>query len=1200
MVQKLIAWAVTNPLIVILLAVTLAGFGTYAFLHVNVEAYPDPAPAIVEVVAQYPGASAEEVERQVTIPLEVALASLPNLSYTRSKSLYGLSHLRNQFEYGVDYYKAKQEIINRLQNLNLPAGVTPQISPFTPTGELMRYTLSSPKDALGRDIYSLNDLKALNDWTIVRQLRRVPRIADVSSFGGTVTRYEIHPDPDRLKRYGITLSALQNAIANSNANVGADPLPSGGTTVNVRGIGLLGGGLDPVQRVLGFEQEELDALAGSPMPDYQKRKLAGRRAAARAAEYLRQEDDRRIKEIREIVIASVNNVPVRVEDIVEGGPLSSSGEEVGRRGVVVGHQTRLGRVSASIPRRDAHGQILTDADGRTVWDDEDEKVMGIVLIRKYEDSLPAVTGVKAKLEEFNTKPGRLLPGVGIDEAHFDLSNLIGVTTETVRENLLLGMGLVTVILLMFLSNVRSALIVAVNIPLALLFAFSVLFLRGKSANLLSIGAVDFGIIVDSTVIMVENIYRHISAGENAELPLKERIIRASGEVERALFYSTAIMVCAFIPLFTMQGPEGQIFGPMADTYAFALGGALLLALTLAPVLCLIFFRRLQPSRDNFLVRWLKRRYLWQLDVCLRYRWTTLAILGALIVGTGAMLPLLGREFMPELEEGNLYIRGTFPVNVSLDEASDKVRTARAIIRKHPEVVDVLVQVGRPDDGTDPSGFNNTEFTVPLKPQSEWPEVKAREGWLRSLWPKRRRTKPELVEEVNAELRRDLIGVDWNFSQYIRDNVMESLSGVKGDNSVKIFGPDLDKLEELANEVKTRLEAISGMADVGIFRIKGQGNLEFGVDRAKAKYWGVSVNDVQAALKTAVGGQAFTQMIEGEKTFDITIRWPAGLRSDEEAILNVPVDVTNNAVTPGYVSNLPQTPLTGPSSSISATGTSQVGPAITGSVYAGTVNPISTAPRVRMRDLVTPVDEYGRPNPGGDFKRAGASIITREQGERFIAIKFSVRGRDLAGGVAEAKERTAELFQAPYRAEWSGEFQEMEEAERRLLYIIPLSLLLIFVLLYLAFHSVIDTLMVLSNVIALALGGIWALLLTGTNFSVSAAVGFVSLFGVAVMDGLLLVSYFNYLRARGLPLNEAILQGAEKRVRPVMMTALTAIFGLLPAALSTRIGVQTQKPLAIVVVGGMITTLFLTRYLMPVLYSFYGHREPSAFARGIAH
>jgi cobalt-zinc-cadmium resistance protein CzcA len=575
-------------------------------------------------------------------------------------------------------------------------------------------------------------------------------------------------------------------------------------------------------------------------------------------------------------------------------------------------------------------------------------------------------------------------------------------------------------------------------------------------------------------------------------------------------------------------------------------------------------------------------------------------MGALALVTAALLPSLGREFMPELEEGNLYIRGTFPVNVSLEEASDKVAKARAIIRKYPEIISVLTQTGRPDDGTDPSGYNNTEFTVPLKPAKDWPKLKKEEGWKAWLWPLRRRTKPELIEEVKAELTNNLIGVDWGFSQYIRDNVMESLSGVKGDNSVKIFGPDLDGLEKRAVEVKGRLDSVPGLTDVGIFRIKGQGNLEFGIDRAKAASWGVNVSDVQNAMATAVGGQAFTQMVEGEKTFDITIRWPAGLRSDEEAILNIPVDVINNTVTPGYVASLPQTPLTGPSTSIAVVGTSNIGPAITGSIWAGTVNPISNAPRRKMRDLVTPVDDQGRPNPGGDFKRAGASIITREQGERFIAIKFSVRGRDLAGAVDDAKEKTADLITAPYRAEWSGEFQEMEEAERRLLFIIPLSLTLIFILLYLAFHSIIDAALVFSNVAALSMGGVWALLLTGTNFSISAAVGFISIFGVAIMDGLLLVSYFNHLRARGLPLREAIMQGAEKRVRPVMMTALTAIFGLLPAAVSTRIGSQTQQPLAIVVVGGMITTLFLTRYLMPVLYSFYGHRQPAASASGMVH
>jgi cobalt-zinc-cadmium resistance protein CzcA len=1193
MVRKLIEWGVNSPLIVVLLAGALAVGGTFAFWNVNVEAYPDPAPAIIEVVAQYPGASAEEVERQVTIPLEVTLAGMPGLKYTRSKSLFGLSHLRNQFDYGVDFYKARQEVINRLQfTAQLPPGVNPQISPMTPTGELMRYTVNSPKDALGRDVYALRDLKAIQDWTLVREFRRVPRIIDVVSLGGSVKRYEIHPDPDRLKLYGITLQQLQNAIINSNGNVGGDLLAQGNTALNIRGIGLLGGGLDP-----------MSTLAA----------LADFRPAATA---LRAAEERRLREIRQIIITSVNNVPIRVEDVVEGGPIRSAEGDLFRQGVVLGQQTRLGKLGLSRPRTDAAGQVVRDAAGHTVWDDEEDKVQGVVLMRKGEETLPALKGVHAKQDELN-KPGRLLPGVQL-QTYFDVTGLIHVTTETVRENLVIGMVLVTVILLMFLSNVRSALIVAINIPLALLFAFSVLFLRGKSANLLSIGAVDFGIIVDSSVIMVENIYRHVSSGEYAELPLKDRIIRASHEIERAMFFSTAIMICAFIPLFTMQGPEGQIFGPMADTYAFALGGALLLAMILSPVLCLLLFRHLKPARDNFLVRWLKTSYLRQLERCLRHRFLTLAFFGALTAGTLFLLfgvpvlkkwypeelawaPTLGREFMPELEEGNLYVRGTFPVNISLEESADKARRARDIFKQYEEIELVASQVGRPDDGTDPTGFYNIEFNIPLKPESQWPHVKPEEGWRRLLGhTTRARTKPELIQEMNADLGRNLPGVDWNFSQYIRDNVMESLSGVKGDNSVKIIGPDLDELERVAEQVKNALESVPGIKNVGVFRIKGQPNLEFPIDREKCNRWGVSVADVQNVIKTAVGGQAFSQMIEGEKVFDITLRWPQRLRDNEQAILKIPVDVSNNTVTAGNVPGTPQTPLTGQSSGVSSTGTSLAMPSLTGTAVGSTLNNISSAPRRRLGDLVTPVDDAGNLDPSGSFLRPGASTIYREQGLRLIAVKFSVRDRDLAGAVAEAQEVTAPLLPPGYRTEWSGEFQEMQEAEHRLMFIIPLSLALIFALLYLAFHSLFDVLAILSNVIALSLGGVWALLLTGTNFSISAAVGFISIFGVAIMDGLLLIAYFNQLRAHGLPLRQAILQGAEKRVRPIMMTALTAIFGLLPAAVSTRIGAQTQRPLAIVVVGGMITVLFLTRYLMPVLYSFYGHREPPASAGGLAH
>ncbi|HEY7311595.1 MAG TPA: efflux RND transporter permease subunit [Gemmataceae bacterium] len=1199
MVRKLIEWAVGNALIVVLLAICLAAFGVYAFNHVNVEAYPDPAPAIIEVVAQYPGFSAEEVERRVTIPLEVTLAGMPGLQYTRSKSLAGLCHLRNQFEYGVDYYAARQEVINRLQFVqNLPANVNPQISPFTPTGELIRYTLDSPKNSRDEEIYSLLDLKSLQDWVLDREFRRIPRIAAVSSFGGMVKRYEIQPDPDRLKRYGVGIQQFQTTISNNNANIGAGYLGQGPIAMNVRSIGLIGRGQDPMRRAVTMK---------SPY---------------RAARHLCREEEERVREIRDLVVVSVNNVPIRVEDLVTGGPadehddlatsirrrkklprelLGGEGKNNphSREGVLVGYQPRLGKVSVCRPKRDDKGEVVRDDNGDVVWIDEEDKVQGIVLMRKNEATLLALNKVKEKVEELNDpQGGRLLPDVKI-VPHFDLTGLIHVTTETVRENLLIGMMLVTVILFMFLSNVRSALIVAINIPLALLFAFSVLFLRGKSANLLSIGAVDFGIIVDSSVIMVENIYRHVSSGEYSELPLKERIIRACHEVERPLFFSTLIMVFAFIPLFTMQGPEGQIFGPMADTYAFALGGALLLALTVAPVLCYLFFKNLKPSQDNWLVRWLKRSYLRQLEICLNHRFITLGVFGLLAAGTVALLPYLGREFMPELEEGNLYIRGTFPINVSLEEAADKTRRARAILREYPEVALVASQVGRPDDGTDPTGFYNAEFSIPLRPEKEWPTVMERTGLLSWLGP-RARTKPELIEAMNKQMHRELIGVDWNFSQYIRDNVMESLSGVKGDNSVKIIGPDLDELEKLADRVKAELDAVPGLENVAVFRIKGQPNLEFTVDRSRCKFWNVSVAEVENAIAIAVGGQAATQMVEGEKSFDITLRWPERLRGNEQAILDIPIEVANNTVTQGSVPGTSATNVTGASVGVNPLGTNVPMPSLWGNVFNAAINSTSSVPRLRLGQLVSPVNDEGLPDPNGKFLRSGASTIYREQGKRFIAVKFSVRGRDLAGGVAEAQARTAHLFTGGYRAEWSGEFQEMLEAEHRLMLIVPLSLAAIFVLLYLAFHDLIDALMVFSNVGALALGGIWALLLTGTHFSISAAVGFISLFGVAIMDGLLMISYFNQLRAHGLPLKDAIMQGAEKRMRPMMMTDLTAILGLLPAALSTRIGAQTQRPLAIVVVGGMITTLFLTRYLMPVLYSFYGHREPRAHGGGLAH
>jgi heavy metal efflux system protein len=1167
MVRKLIEWSLNNPLIVILLAVALAVVGVYSFHNVNVEAYPDPAPAIVEVVAQMPGASAEEVERQVTIPLEITFAGMPGLRTIRSQSLFGLSDLKMNWHYGSEYtYEAaRQEVINRMATISqpLPPNVSPGISPESPCGEIYRYILKVPKDRAGKEVYTLNDIKALQDWVLEREFRTVPRIVDITSFGGTVRRYEVQPDPDRLRRYGVSLLQLQNALVNSNATVGGDYVNEGQVAMTVRSVGLFGGGADPVNKVLGLK---------SPLA---------------AASILRAEEQRRINDIRHLVIASVNNQPVRVEDVVQGGRLSPG--EASTQGVVVSNQTRLGRIGYwRADRERPPGSPLTLAD---VGHDDDDRVQCIVLMRKNEDTLPALKDVKKKVAELNDPTsGRTLPGVEL-ETYYDRTDLLNVTTETVTENLLLGVTLVIVILFMFVSNIRTAIIVAINIPLALLFAFSMLFLRGKSANLLSIGAVDFGIIVDSSVIVVENVYRNLASGNHPNLPFKDRILCFIKEIDHALLFSVLIMVCAFVPLFTMKGPEGQLFGPMAQTYAFSLAAALVLALTLTPVLCLLMFKNLKPSRENWFVRALKFRYLWKLKLCLRYRWTTVIVMTALIVATACLVPRLGREFMPELEEGNLWIRGTAPLNYTLERDVQISKEARKIIASFPEIDLIIAQLGRPDDGTDTCGFYNSEYFVPLRPEKDWPKVVEQTGWKSWIWgSKRARTKPEVIAEMNAELERTIPGVVWNFSQNIRDNVMEAMSGIKGDNSVKIFGPDLDELEKLATKTKNVLQDVQGIENVGIFHIRGQSHLEFRVDPFKCEKWGVMTADVNNVVSSALGARAMSSMVEGEKLFDIAVRWPKNLRNSELSILDIPVDIVNNQVV------LSQGPGVVPQS----IGTGLAAPSFRGTL-ADTSNPVGTnSPRLRLRDLVSPVGEDGSPDPEGQFERHGASDIYREDGKRMIAIKFSVRGRDLGGAVDEARRRTKDLFQAPYRTAWSGEFEEMEDAESRLLFIIPISLGLIFILLYSAFRSFLDAIVVFTNVFDVAVGGIWALYLTGTNFSISAAVGFVSLFGIAIMEGLLLISYFNTLRGQGLPLNEAIIQGALKRVRPVMITAMTAILGLLPAALSTKIGAQTARPLAIVVVGGMSVTLLLDRYLMPVLYSFYGNRTPPADSSGLAH
>jgi cobalt-zinc-cadmium resistance protein CzcA len=1171
MVRKLIDWALANPLIALLLTAALAVGGGYTFTHVNIEAYPDPAPAIIEVVAQYPGASAEEVERQVTIPLEVALAGMPELETTRSKSLFGLSHIRNQFTYRRDYEQAKQDVLNRLSMVNFPPGVVPpQISPASPIGEIVRYTLKNPVDPItGKPVYTLSDLKSIQDYIIQRELVLVPRIAGITGVGGTVKRYEVQPDPDRLRQYGISLGQLQTALGNANANGSGDNLTQGQLAIVVRSLGLIGNGQDPQQDVLAMTDP------------------------VEAARHLRLEEARRCAEIRQVVVASVNNIPVRVDQLVDGGPmLSADGSprvddrKLVESGVVISNQTRQGRVAISRPRMGDDGKQIQNPDGSYVWDDEDDVVQGIVLLRKGQESMPALHDVLAKIAVLN-QPGHLPPGVQI-VPFYNRTDLIDKTTETVHENLIVGMALVTAILLMFLGNVRAAVIVAINIPLALLFAFGVLFARGKSANLLSIGAVDFGIIVDSSVIIVESIYRNITSGDHADEPLQERISRACGQVTKSVFFATLIMVCALLPLFTMTGPEGQIFGPMADTYAFALAGALILALVVSPVLCLLTMKHLKPKTDNILVRSLQWFFVTPLYWSVRLRWLCLAVFMAGLGFTGVTAANMGREFMPELEEGNLMVRGTFPVNVALGEVAERSRQVRGVLRRFPEFAVIVPTTGRPDDGTDPTGYYNVETFIPLRPQEQWP-IDPKRG--------RVRTKAELVHDLDEMLEENFPGVDFDISQIIRDNVMEALSGVKGENSIKVFGPNLDELEQTAMKIRDVLNTIEGVQNAGVFRIQGQSNLEFPINRQKCAEWGVSAADLQMVIQSAVGGKAATQIQEGGKTFDLIVRWPLRLRADEQSILTIPVPVSNT-VTAGNQATSSATPVSGGGLGLSPTGTTMPPPAISGNQF----NPValsSNTPTRRLADFVTPRNAKGQPDSNGSFLRPGASTIYREQGQRLIAIKFEVRDRDLASTVAEAKSKIDPMVTMPYRAEWSGEFKQMEAAEKRMAGMFAVSMVLIAVMLYLAFHSMLDALVVFANVLAMGIGGVWALKIVGLNFNISAAVGFISILGVAVMNGLLFVSAFNGLRAKGVELMEAISTGTRQLVRPVVMTALAAILGLLPAAMSTKMGSESQRPLAVVVVGGMLFTI-LCLNLVPVFYSFYGRRIPAAGAGDMAH
>jgi cobalt-zinc-cadmium resistance protein CzcA len=1034
MVQKIVAFALRNRAAVVVMGVALVIAGAFAFHELPIEAYPNPVPPLVEVIAQPPGWSAEETERYISIPLEIGLAGMPGLDHIRSQSLFGLADVKCYFKWGTAYKDSRQEVINRLQFISLPSGVQAQISPWNAIGEIFRYRLVDRElavrkkqlEALPGDhkqqIAELRDqsllkLKTLEDWVLERQWKQVPGVVDVTSYGGLSKQYHVEVDPFRLKARGATLAQLSAAIANANQNVGGQRQEIGQQSYTVRGIGLISS----------------------------------------------------LRDVGDTVILEQKGVPVRVRDVAN---------------VSIGWSPRLGIVGK---------------------DEDADVVQGIVLMRYGEETARTLRGVRTRLDYI--RKFVLPPDQGIEIVpYYDRGALVNVTTRTVLENLFMGMGLVVLVLLLFLGNVRAALVTALNIPLALLTAFCGMVALGTSANLISLGAVDFGIVVDSTVIMMENIFRHL--GSHGTGSIHARVRTASAEVARPMAFSTLIIGVAFLPLFTMTGVSGVIFSPMARTYAFAIGGAIVMALTLTPAVTTWVLPAETEEKESRLMHFLHRLYDPFFDWSLRRPVPALLLSLIPICLCAVLFPLLGGEFMPKLEEGNFWIRATFPMSISLSESAAQIGRMRQILKSHEEVMSVVSQLGRPDDGTDVAGFNNVELFAPLKPFDQWP---------RGL------TKEKLTEQVADECARSFPGVVFNFSQYISDNVEEALSGVKGENSVKVYGPDIAKNEATADGIADTMARVRGVKDLGLFRSMGQPSIKIVPDRVSLSRYGLNTGDVEAVVAAAIGGQAVTQVYEGEKSFDLTIRWKPEFRNGVAAIRNIAVASPDGSQIP-------------------------------------------------LGEIATITEE------------TSPSVIFREDGIRYSPVKFSVRGRDLQSTIDDAQSQIANAVRLPPEGhlEWSGEINELKEAMGRLIIIIPLTLLLIAFLTYSAVGNVIDTLLVLINIPVACTGGLLALLITGEPFSVSAAMGFISIFGIAIQDAILVVTYAQRQWSDGHSLVVGARNAAEQRFRPVLMTTLVATLGLLPAALSHGIGAQTQRPLAIVVIGGSLILAVLTRVLQPPL------------------
>jgi heavy metal efflux system protein len=1012
-IHRIVASSLRQRFLVVLMTIVLIGAGTWSLDQLSVDAYPDLSPPMVEIVTQWPGHASEEIERLITVPVEVEMNGLPNMTILRSISLYGLSDVIISFRNNTDNYFAREQVFNRIPDLNLPNGVTPSVSPlFSPSGLIYRYVLQSPDR-------SPMELKTIEDWIVERQYKSVPGVADDSGLGGETMQYQVLLDPVKLAAVGLSVPQVETSLGANNANAGGGFYTQGGQFYYVRGLGRL----------------------------------------------------RTPEEIGEVVVGMHNGTPILVKDVGQ---------------VVIGHAPRLGQFG---------------------YMDQDDAVEGVVLMRTGEQTQNVLKRVEAKTKELNEK---ILPKDVKVLPFYDRIDLIGLTTQIVEQNLLRGMLLVVVVLIFFLYDLRAGLIVAAAIPLALLFAFVCLNLQGVSANLLSIGAVDFGILVDGAVVMVENIFRQVAAQRGQSLNVRRIIIDAAAEVDRPIFYAVAVIAAGFLPIYVLSGPSGSLFKPMADTMIFALIGSLVVTLTVLPVLCSWAMRNGARERRNVVFETIKSSYTVGLDLCLAHPWMTTLASAILVAGSLLLVPRIGAEFMPHLDEGALWVRATMPYTISFDESRKVVPRIREILRSFPQVTTVADEHGRPDDGTDPTGFFNVEFYVGLKPYGEWTGSY--------------RTKPELIDAINQKLA-VFPGIIFNYTQPAEDAVDEAETGLKSSLAVKIFGADLETLEAKGREIKKVVEQVRGIQDVTLVQELGQPSLAIDINRSRIARYGLNVSDLNALIQAAIGGDVATQVVQGEKQFDLVVRLEQQYRDNPERIRTILV-----------------------------------------STPTGQQIPLGELADIQVTN--------------------GASFIYRENNSRYIGVQFSVVGRDLAGAVQDAMRQVESKVKLPpgYQADWGGEYTEYTASRRQLNIILPLTLFLIFLILFALYSNLkFPFITVLGVMLSAPVGGIVALWVTGTPFSVSSGIGFLALFGVSVQTAVVYISYVNEMRLNGTSIEQAAREGAILRLRPIMMTALVAALGLLPAALATGVGTDSQRPFALVIVSGLFSRLLISIFLMPALY-----------------